>query len=543
MEMLDTLMAAYRYALEQKRPGLARQVLTVCNEIGVFRADSKMQQRVNHTVDKLKKCGIIKMDGEDDGDGRWVTTENDHKIHINSEGSIDKGNPHVLAAIKTGEKRSAELRSKQQEVDGRARGQVDKAREWRLRNSELATKLNKAALKITNSRKKVKEAEAIIESRKRLFENALIDHPGMAAYSDKSSDEVRDITKQLWDAMEPYKRRELSAEEETRFQDLLNAFTDARSAWAYKELEENQEKALADAQREEKKSLASYNRIVKKNQAEMDEWSEIRNGYVDAIKEEEALILERLPSARRCRTAQDAIDYVSAKHWFGNWDADLNEFQNREGIEAAMPRPARSCYGLARLRDECAVNFVKSMDGMFEKYPMLKGCASELDSTMLRPGVYAQVDPRSNVLTLSTSYFGERGEEALKYAWAKDEKASFHPRGLGYESIMTHELTHSLENKINAGNSGGKRAADIVMERVSKRLYGDDGIDHSGDIRKSVSGYAADNKGTRGNTEYGANTEFLAEAMSEAMSSRSPRKVAKMVQEELEGLMKERGML
>ena len=54
MEMLDTLMAAYRYALEQKRPGLARQVLTVCNEIGVFRADSKMQQRVNHTVDKLK---------------------------------------------------------------------------------------------------------------------------------------------------------------------------------------------------------------------------------------------------------------------------------------------------------------------------------------------------------------------------------------------------------------------------------------------------------------------------------------------------------
>ena len=37
-----------------------------------------------------------------DEEGRWVTTENDHKVHINDEGVPDKGNPHVLAAMNKG---------------------------------------------------------------------------------------------------------------------------------------------------------------------------------------------------------------------------------------------------------------------------------------------------------------------------------------------------------------------------------------------------------------------------------------------------------
>lgn len=44
-----------------------------------------------------------------DDDGRWVTTEDDHHIHINSAGTIDKGNPHVLAAIQKSMQRTAPL--------------------------------------------------------------------------------------------------------------------------------------------------------------------------------------------------------------------------------------------------------------------------------------------------------------------------------------------------------------------------------------------------------------------------------------------------
>ena len=68
-----------------------------------------------------------------------------------------------------------------------------------------------------------------------------------------------------------------------------------------------------------------------------------------------------------------------------------------------------------------------------------------------------------------------------------------------------------------------------------------------------VSKYAAENSGVeevfdgtewhlKVNNNYGRNTEFLAEAMAEARCSKHPREIAVMVREELEKLMKERGL-
>ena len=39
-----------------------------------------------------------------DDEGRWITTENGHHVHINGEGEPDKGNPHVVSAMKGGGK-------------------------------------------------------------------------------------------------------------------------------------------------------------------------------------------------------------------------------------------------------------------------------------------------------------------------------------------------------------------------------------------------------------------------------------------------------
>lgn len=36
----------------------------------------------------------------DDEEGRWVTTENDNRVHLNEEGVPDKGNPYVLAVMR-----------------------------------------------------------------------------------------------------------------------------------------------------------------------------------------------------------------------------------------------------------------------------------------------------------------------------------------------------------------------------------------------------------------------------------------------------------
>jgi len=36
-------------------------------------------------------------------EGRWITTENGHKVHLNEEGEPDKGNPHVISKMSGGE--------------------------------------------------------------------------------------------------------------------------------------------------------------------------------------------------------------------------------------------------------------------------------------------------------------------------------------------------------------------------------------------------------------------------------------------------------
>lgn len=43
---------------------------------------------------------LSRMDADsDDDEGRWITTENGHKVHLNEEGEPDKGNPHVLEVM------------------------------------------------------------------------------------------------------------------------------------------------------------------------------------------------------------------------------------------------------------------------------------------------------------------------------------------------------------------------------------------------------------------------------------------------------------
>ena len=41
---------------------------------------------------------LSRLDADDD-EGRWITTENGHKVHLNEEGEPDKGNPHVTAVM------------------------------------------------------------------------------------------------------------------------------------------------------------------------------------------------------------------------------------------------------------------------------------------------------------------------------------------------------------------------------------------------------------------------------------------------------------
>ena len=40
--------------------------------------------------------------GHYDDEGRWITTEEGHHVHLNKSGKPDKGNPHVVSKMTTG---------------------------------------------------------------------------------------------------------------------------------------------------------------------------------------------------------------------------------------------------------------------------------------------------------------------------------------------------------------------------------------------------------------------------------------------------------
>jgi len=79
--------------------------------------DGKSRQ---DSVDKFRKRRQMRMDIiayrkrrksrlDAKEEGRWVTTENDNRVHINEEGVPDKGNPYVLKAMTSGTKTREEV--------------------------------------------------------------------------------------------------------------------------------------------------------------------------------------------------------------------------------------------------------------------------------------------------------------------------------------------------------------------------------------------------------------------------------------------------
>ena len=63
-------------------------------------------QKRKDSVDEFRKRRQSRNDAKEDG-GRWITTENGHRVHLNEEGEPDKGNPNVLNVMNDAPKKSA----------------------------------------------------------------------------------------------------------------------------------------------------------------------------------------------------------------------------------------------------------------------------------------------------------------------------------------------------------------------------------------------------------------------------------------------------
>lgn len=99
-DLLDSLLETYRLAVRQDHP-IAGYLLEVFKKAGIINNSADPENSLDLGLD----CGTIQESrnrSDEDDDGRWITTENGHRVHLNGEGEPDKGNPHVVGAMTHG---------------------------------------------------------------------------------------------------------------------------------------------------------------------------------------------------------------------------------------------------------------------------------------------------------------------------------------------------------------------------------------------------------------------------------------------------------
>lgn len=95
---------------EEKKPTVGAHVTEKkkedsCDAVKAFK-ERRKARKDSKCIERFKERRQKRLDAKDD-DGQWITTENNHKIHLNEEGVPDKGNPFVVQAMNDGNKEVA----------------------------------------------------------------------------------------------------------------------------------------------------------------------------------------------------------------------------------------------------------------------------------------------------------------------------------------------------------------------------------------------------------------------------------------------------
>ena len=143
---------------------------------------------------------------------------------------------------------------------------------------------------------------------------------------------------------------------------------------------------------------------------------------------------------------------------------------------------------------------------VYSKYPQIK--YGGIGKYKLGKTTYAQNASISNRITLNSTKYDNL--EELKKSYSKCVESGFHPQGTDYNSIITHELGHGLQQYIEKKHN---ISAKDIRAKVLKKL----GIKQK-DVKAHLSEYAM--------AKPREAHEFFAEAFAEYMTSKNPRPLA-----------------
>lgn len=481
----------------------------------------------------------------DEDKGRWITTENNHHVHLNEEGEPDKGNPHVIAAMEgkdtepqkaSGAKHEAAIKTiesanaKMKEIRERAKTPMRDLEQWRRSVAGYEEQ-------IADFDDGIKDAQKGLEKIKKLRDERLAQQGLSLEGVESELAEIKKERKEIDDWLsEDFRNRAYSEEgraKRERYNELgLRESTLKRLA--YRREIEQQEQIISYYEKRKAETESKLEEERKNDPSK--ELETFRAEYDKAAKARDAAVLEAFPTAKDLETASEATDYIRAKGYF------------RADGESALDADERVDVSL--VGDWHAQIIAEHLDRLMEDYPWAAGKLGGVGCrVMTSDGTYAATNPTTGLVSFNRTHYGNSGDIESKYS--DDVHQGYHPEGTTHEAILDHEMTHALEIQMNRTSGKKAKAADTVMHRVCKRLGRSASADDQQEVREMLCTYAGRNKGVyrdkqgklRVNSDYGKNTEFLAEAMAEARCSDHPRELATIVREEFEKLMKEQGLM
>ena len=184
---------------------------------------------------------------------------------------------------------------------------------------------------------------------------------------------------------------------------------------------------------------------------------------------------------------------------------------------------------------EFAVPFANAIDTFSNSFPKMSDVCSAVFTDYLERGAIGCYSDDSHVVSFGANYVA-KGEYAKGSAeYRRFASTGQFPKGTELGSTAYHEITHAMENRMKRDDKknalDGREPSTIILERVQDKLN-----DHDIFFKRKVSLYAE--REYWGQPEW-KDAEFLAEAMAEAYTSKTPRPIAVAVREEWEKLYHE----
>lgn len=227
-----------------------------------------------------------------------------------------------------------------------------------------------------------------------------------------------------------------------------------------------------------------------------------------------------MKTVENCTTVEEVEKLMKSKRWFNVQTIADKVYDTNEGLS------------LAGCDLECAKQIYKTHERLFNKYPQLIGKLNSIATQSLPENIYAQcsIGFGHGGVMVNKKIFGKLAFVKEKYE--RDVSIGFHTAGTSWESVVTHELGHAIDDYLtNTLQLGGelKGKPRYVSSVLRPKVMSKCKLSVSSqDIKDTVSGYAAENP-----------KEWFAECFAEYMDSKSPREVAVEFGKQLDAMMKE----